>query len=889
VSNTCALTCSGATPKLCGTQCYAANTCCSNADCPLSAQPASDTLCQTVGGTCTPPTDTVSLTVNYPKNATITQITGTISAPTTKLTTGTASVTSGSATVTGSGTTFTTSFSTAISSVAVTSGGAGYTSAPTVNFSGGGFTTAAAATATIVGGQVTSVTMTSGGVRYTSAPTVSFSGGGPTTAATATAATGLSFSVDDSNWYEISSVSSNTSLTLSTPYSGGSQSGLSSYYESDCNAGAQNCNQTYPFTLPIISGSCGGSSSTICTYTPPANCSTNSSSSTCVAETGCTWLTSGCVGANTVALPVGAFSIAALAYDSLSRVEGSAILPNKIYVLNPVGNNITSPNLNLIRSFPLSSSGDGRCPLNLAEDPYGNVWTVNNVPSNVTLPQTCQNPSGTLTKLVKGASPPYAPFEFKNPAITNPEGIAIDADSTGAGYVWATNAGQQNGIYQLYNSNGVGSSYQCAAAGCDGTTRLTYTAGADNCQDPRGVDIDPNPTPNGGGAFIACQGESGNPGKIIKVDQTNTEASGIPAMVLNDYSDAQPVTLVYARASTPGSAKVLDFDYRCNHEIYVNRSSTSQVNLSVYNVGASDNQLVNPCTNTNNTFSTAGDENPYGLAYDSGGTSYAASTTSGVVLNIEFDGSNDQTGIGCAAQQISSSGGNNQMNEDSANNIASPSPWGVAVDDLFSAGFNPCGTTGSIAQPTIFFSHNTTDRVSRVADGQGQINDYVVGTTHDPGPTGLLFDRQQGVVWVANSQEGSLTQISKTLMLFTNESQTTPPYGSWSGAPSPAAGAACVATQAPGSPSVQIVGYGFDTTTPTNNTVLVAGYMAKVTSVAVTGSSDGVTNSVTGLPVDPLQTTLYVTIPNAPSGISGPVIVANQGGQVVSYCIYTTR
>ncbi len=73
-----------------------------------------------------------------------------------------------------------------LASVAVTLGGSGYTSAPTVVFSGGGGS-GAAATATITQGVVTAVTLTSAGTGYTSLPGVSFSGGGGT-GATAVAA-----------------------------------------------------------------------------------------------------------------------------------------------------------------------------------------------------------------------------------------------------------------------------------------------------------------------------------------------------------------------------------------------------------------------------------------------------------------------------------------------------------------------------------------------------------------------------------------------------------------------------------------------------------------------------------------------------------------------------
>jgi hypothetical protein len=69
-------------------------------------------------------------------------------------------------------------------SIAVTAGGSGYTSAPTVSFTGGGGT-GAAATAVIdpQTGKVIAVIVTNNGSGYTSAPAVSFTGGGGTGAA----------------------------------------------------------------------------------------------------------------------------------------------------------------------------------------------------------------------------------------------------------------------------------------------------------------------------------------------------------------------------------------------------------------------------------------------------------------------------------------------------------------------------------------------------------------------------------------------------------------------------------------------------------------------------------------------------------------------------------
>lgn len=85
-------------------------------------------------------------------------------------------------------------WSNGIKAITVTNGGSGYTSAPTVAFSGGGGTGGAAATATVSGGAVTSITLArdADGIKfyqegeYTSAPTVTLSGGGGS-GATATA------------------------------------------------------------------------------------------------------------------------------------------------------------------------------------------------------------------------------------------------------------------------------------------------------------------------------------------------------------------------------------------------------------------------------------------------------------------------------------------------------------------------------------------------------------------------------------------------------------------------------------------------------------------------------------------------------------------------------
>ena len=85
-------------------------------------------------------------------------------------------------------------WSTGIKTITVTDGGTGYTSAPTVEFTGGGGKGGASATATVSGGTVTAITLTRDldGIKffqegdYTSAPDVVITGGGGT-GATATA------------------------------------------------------------------------------------------------------------------------------------------------------------------------------------------------------------------------------------------------------------------------------------------------------------------------------------------------------------------------------------------------------------------------------------------------------------------------------------------------------------------------------------------------------------------------------------------------------------------------------------------------------------------------------------------------------------------------------
>ena len=75
-----------------------------------------------------------------------------------------------------------------VTTVTVTAPGSGYTGPPEVSFSGGGTLNQAQGVAVLTGGAVTGITIVSPGSGYLSAPLVTLTGGNPTTPATATAA-----------------------------------------------------------------------------------------------------------------------------------------------------------------------------------------------------------------------------------------------------------------------------------------------------------------------------------------------------------------------------------------------------------------------------------------------------------------------------------------------------------------------------------------------------------------------------------------------------------------------------------------------------------------------------------------------------------------------------
>ena len=91
-----------------------------------------------------------------------------------------------------------------VRSVQVGSGGSGYTSAPSVAFSGGGGSSAAATATINSDGEVNGVAVTNNGTGYTGTPTVSFSGGsGSGATATASMLTYIDFGTTISEIFRV--------------------------------------------------------------------------------------------------------------------------------------------------------------------------------------------------------------------------------------------------------------------------------------------------------------------------------------------------------------------------------------------------------------------------------------------------------------------------------------------------------------------------------------------------------------------------------------------------------------------------------------------------------------------------------------------------------------
>jgi hypothetical protein len=448
------------------------------------------------------------------------------------------------------------------------------------------------------------------------------------------------------------------------------------------------------------------------------------------------------------------------------------------------------------------------------------------VNANPYLESTCASPTGNLSELVAGSA--YAPTVYGSATtgITGtPEFIAAD----NAGDVWVTAPTMGSGIFHLSSS---------------GAPVAGFSAG--NCQTPRGIDNDPTQSPNG--AFVACYGTNAAPpaGGSRKILQLTSAGAVNNSVTLTDLAD-QPIAVTFAHAVSENSTTIYTTDYRCDTDVYVNRVGAAEVTVSRV-----DGALNNLSSFTASTSS----DNPYGLASDGCGTVFNAERATGDIRDFEMNAGSPPSVV-----------------QDSDNfNGAVPSPFGVAVDDNYSFNFVPygyCNTMGPVSPGNLYAAHSSTNRVTRYNNTpQTAMNDFIVGSTASPAPRGAVYDRTTQFIWVANSAEGTLSRVHRDLFLFANDALDS--------TPSPASGSACTATVTSGA-SITLTGNGFDTTTIANNTVLVSGYLATVTAASASTGNASQPNSLT------------VTVPNAVSATTGPIIVSNQSGNVVSLCTYTTH
>jgi hypothetical protein len=153
-----------------------------------------------------------------------------------------------------------------VSSISVVSGGTGYTTAPSISFTGGGGS-GATAIATVALGAVTAITVTNPGAGYTSAPTVVFTGGGGS-GASATAVYGDPSTLEPvvmlfrdspitNGSYAVRRVTNALSITVSAGSTLGTYSQLSSFTKTASGTGYSS-----PPTVVLTGGGTDGSGQT---------------------------------------------------------------------------------------------------------------------------------------------------------------------------------------------------------------------------------------------------------------------------------------------------------------------------------------------------------------------------------------------------------------------------------------------------------------------------------------------------------------------------------------------------------------------------------------------------------------------------------------------------
>ena len=636
---------------------------------------------------------------------------------------------------------------------------------------------------------------------------------------------GSSISADNVTWYQIGQITgSGNNQTITF----GTPTTPAPFY------GATTTVTTY-YTSPCIAGQ-------NCAYTYPF------SVPACTGTSPCTTTVTGGPTGSTLNLGKGVYAIKAFGVDSSGVTHAVNVNPNLLDITGTL-TDTRFPHIALVPVYPVGTGpGAGEtatCPLNISVDPEdGDVWTTN---GNGATGLSCANPSDNISYLPAASN--YAPTVINNPLIDGaPEGIVAET-VPGTHLAWVTVPSIANGIFVINTTGGIQENFVTNGA------LIQYP-----CPTPRGVDVDTSQVTIGqffngyNPALVTCFGTiTPNDSSRMLLWLTPPfygPSTIVPPYYFNDLI-AQPLAVRYGHAFAPnaagnfGGATAYNTDDGCNHPAYVTRTAPGNSQESAIDLQALLNRSDVGLATTRLSIT---DDGPFAMGIDGFGTTYASLYTPTSAGSKNLFNEQWTQGEGSTSEMVKW-----------ASRDLQPTAYQVTVDDNYQATeFTCAGQTQSISGGNVYYAQGNV--VTRNTNSlSNALNQFYVGQTQSPGPRGVTYDPYNQKIWVANSAEGTLSAIGRDLFVFANNNYddvATP----------------CFAT------ANVVTGSGFDMTTLTNNTISVAGYIA---TIAASQSAALAAETASQ------KTAIAIVMPNAPVGTTGPVVVSNQNGSVVSLCTHT--
>jgi hypothetical protein len=632
---------------------------------------------------------------------------------------------------------------------------------------------------------------------------------------------GQSLSLDGTNWYEVTAFSS-SSITIMPPYSG-ETAVVTSYIESDCLSASsvgQNC--TYTQSFGPISEACTGTGSTPCV-----------------------------TASTSFPLQAGVYAIKAYGVDSSGTVHAANTNANKFYV---TGNTTTDAPLSglSLALTPVYPVGTGAsCPSKVSVNARtGDIWTMNATPLGYT-GTACPGASNNVSYLqASNSTQHYSPTVYANLGGT-PTGIAATSDSTNEAWVTTT-----EGLYSIHpGQSALAANRPSTAIGCttpsDVEIDVTYTLTLGNPYD---------------GAFVTCYGTD-NPDdnsrqllRFANADSVGNSGTAYASYYFNSRI-AQPLAVRFGHAfgptaaGTPSSGNPYDlYDDEGAAVAYVTLSQPGGTFLSGLNV--SGWTTTNASLEVATTRVSLTDDGPFTMGIDGFGTMYSPLYTPATAGNPNLYNEQWVLAEGDTAELVNWE-----------ENTFAPPTFAIAVDDNYLGSQFIVGRAIKQASAGNIYVASGPNTIVRYSNSLATVlNTFVVGTTSNAGALGIAYDFTGQKIWVANSNEGTLSAIGRDLFVFANDD--------YQDGPSPSGSCFTSGTGTVNSAET-VTGEGFDTTTPTNNTILVAGYLANSATAGTSGNANQ-------------PNAVQIKLPNRPgTSITGPVTVTNQLGTVVSVCKYT--